>query len=93
MALDAPGIWTLASVSEDGREMMVMVDNLSGDVREDLSFALSDSLAGATVARLGADGHSDNGEKVSSRWTPKCVFGQMRPEFFIFKAAGGIANG
>ena len=93
MALDAPGIWTLASVSEDGREMMVMVDNLSGDVREDLSFALSDSWAGATVARLGADGHSDNGEKVSSRWTPKCVFGQMRPEFFIFKAAGGIANG
>ena len=29
----AAGAWTLASVSEDGREMMVMVDNLSRDVR------------------------------------------------------------
>ena len=84
MALDAPGIWTLASVSEDGREMMVMVNNLSGDVRENLSFALADDWVGATVSRLGADGRKEAAEAVSARWTPKCVFGQMQPEFFVF---------
>ena len=84
MALDAPGVWTLASVSEDGREMMVMVDNLSGDVRECLSFSLSDEWAGAAVSRLGADGRVEKGEKVSALWTPKCVFAQMQPEFFVF---------
>jgi hypothetical protein len=84
MALDAPGIWTLASVSEDGREMMVMVNNLSGDVRENLSFSLADEWAGATVCRLGIDGRGEKGEKVAAVWTPKCVFGQMQPEFFVF---------
>ena len=84
MALDAPGIWTLASVSEDGREMMVMVNNLSGDVRENLSFSLADEWAGATVCRLGFDGRGEKGEKVAAVWTPKCVFGQMQPEFFVF---------
>ena len=84
-ALGAPGIWTLASVSEDGREMMVMADNLSGDVREGLSFALSDDWTGAAVARLGADGREEEPETVSARWTPKCVFGQMQPEFFRFR--------
>lgn len=79
-----PGIWTLASVSKDGREMMVMVDNLSGDVREGLSFALSEDWRGASVARLGADGREESGEAVGARWTPKCVFGQMKPEFFLF---------
>ena len=84
MALDAPGIWTLASVSEDGREMMVMVNNLSGDVRENLSFSLANEWAGATVCRLGFDGRGEKGEKVAALWTPKCVFGQMQPEFFVF---------
>jgi hypothetical protein len=64
--------------------MMVMVDNLSGDVREGLSFALSEDWRGASVARLGADGREESGEAVGARWTPKCVFGQMKPEFFLF---------
>ena len=93
MALDAPGIWTLASVSDDEREMMVMVDNLSGDVRDDLEFELAAEWDGSSVAHLGADGRDERPEIVSARWKPKCDFGQMRPEFFIFKAAGGIANG
>ena len=84
MALDAPGIWTLASVSEDGREMMVMVNNLSGDVRENLSFSLADEWVGATVSRLCVDGRGEKGGKVAALWSPKCVFGQMLPEFFIF---------
>ena len=90
MALDAPGIWTLASVSEDGSEMMVMVNNLSGDVREDISFSLADDWVGATVSRLGADGRGERQESVSARWTPRCVFGQMQPEFFIFGKFGKI---
>lgn len=84
-ALDAPGIWTLASVSEDGREMMVMVDNLSGDVRDSLSFAIADDWVGADVARIGEDGREEASEVVSARWTPKCAFDQMRPEFFAFR--------
>jgi len=84
MALDAPGIWTLASVSEDGREMMVMVNNLSGDMRENLSFSLADEWVGATVSRLCVDGRGEKGGKVAALWSPKCVFGQMQPEFFVF---------
>ena len=84
MALDAPGIWTLASVSEDGREMMVMVNNLSGDVRENLSFSIADEWIGSNVSRLGDDGRKEKGEAVPAIWTPKCVFGQMQPEFFVF---------
>jgi len=84
MALDAPGIWTLASVSEDGREMMVMVNNLSGDMRENLSFSLADEWVGATVSRLCVDGRGEKGGKVAALWSPKCVFGQMLPEFFVF---------
>lgn len=84
MALDAPGIWTLASVSEDGREMMVMVNNLSGDMRENLSFSLADEWVGATVSRLCVDGRGEKGGKVAAIWSPKCVFGQMLPEFFVF---------
>ena len=83
-ALDAPGIWTLASVSEDGREMMVMVDNLSGDVREGLAFAVAAEWRGAAVSRLGPDGREEAPETVSGRWTPKCAFAQMQPEFFVF---------
>lgn len=83
-ALDAPGIWTLASVSEDGREMMVMVDNLSGDVREGLAFAVAAEWRGAAVSRLGPDGREEAPETVSARWTPKCAFAQMQPEFFVF---------
>jgi hypothetical protein len=84
VALDAPGIWVLTSVSEDGREMMVMVNNLSGDVRDNVSFALSKQWAGATVSRIGADGCKEKGERVSSRWTPNTIFSQMRPEFYLF---------
>jgi hypothetical protein len=84
VALDAPGIWVLTSVSEDGREMMVMVNNLSGDVRDNVSFALSKEWAGATVSRIGADGCKEKGERVSSRWTPNTIFSQMRPEFYLF---------
>ena len=84
MALDAPGIWTLASVSEDGREMMVMVNNLSGDMRENLSFSIADEWVGSNVSRLGDDGRKEKGEAVPAIWTPKCVFGQMQPEFFVF---------
>ena len=84
-ALDAPGIWTLASVSEDGREMMVMVDNLSGDVREGLAFAVAAEWRGAAVSRLGPDGREEFPETVSARWTPKCAFAQMQAEFFHFR--------
>lgn len=80
----AAGAWTLASVSEDGREMMVMVDNLSGDVREGLAFAVAEEWRGAAVLRLGPDGREESPETVSARWTPKCAFAQMQPEFFVF---------
>ena len=84
VALGVPGIWTLASVSEDGSEMMVMINNLSGDVRKNISFSISDEWVGARVSRLGDDGRTEKGEEVSALWTPKHIFGQMQPEFYLF---------
>ena len=85
MALDAPGIWTLASVSEDGREMMVMVNNLSGDVRGDVELSFAEAWQGVKVSRLDADGKPLAVGTASVRWHVPFELKQMVPEFFILK--------
>lgn len=84
-ALGAPSIWCLANVSADGREMLVTVNNLSGDVRDDLAFELSSVWQGAEVSRLGADGKPAPMGTAADVWRPAVRFGQMEPEFFLFR--------
>jgi len=83
-ALDVPGIWTLANVSADGDEMLVMVNNLSGDVRDDLAFAVDGAWRSARISRLAEDGRYVGCGTAGARWTPHWTFGQMQPEWFLF---------
>ena len=78
-----PGIWTLASVAEDGRSMLVAVNNLSGDVREGVPFGFSGEWVGASVGRISADGSLAPLGSASAVWKAPVVFGQMTPEFFV----------
>ena len=78
-----PGIWILASVAEDGRSMLVAVNNLSGDVREGVAFAFSGEWVGASVGRVAADGSLSPLGRASAVWKAPVVFGQMAPEFFV----------
>ena len=78
-----PGIWTLANVSADRREMMVMVNNLSGDVRRDLPFAFAKEWQGAAISVLAPDGSRRPLGTVAPAWTAPLSFGQMEPEFLF----------
>lgn len=83
VAVDAPGIWTMAQVAEDEKSMLVMVNNLSGDVRSSLAFAFSREWTGAAIARLDENGEPRPLGVVTSRWSPRLAFAQMQPEFFV----------
>ena len=84
-ALAAPGIWTLAQVASDARTMLVMVNNLSGDERASLEFAVAPAWVGASVSRLNAQGVEEPLGVASARLTAAVPFGQMQPEFFFFR--------
>ena len=84
-ALDAPGIWTLANVSEDGREMLVMLDNLSGDMRTNQPLAFTGKWATAEVSRLGLDGRPQPLGRVSPRWELPFALEQMLPEYLLLR--------
>ena len=82
-ACDAPGIWTLASVSEDGRSMLVALNNLSGDVRDGVTFAFSGEWCGADAFRIAKDGTRSAIGRTSAIWRAPFTFGQMTPEFLV----------
>ena len=84
-AIGAPGIWTLANVSADGREMLVMLNNLSGDVRDRQELAFEGKWAGAAVERLGEDGRPVPLGRAAARWTVPFPLGQMMPEYLLLK--------
>ena len=81
--IGVPGIWTMANVSKDGKSMLFMANNLSGDVRRDVRFSFSSEWLGATVFRLLEDGGKRPLGTVSSEWVAPVELGQMLPEFFI----------
>ena len=78
-AVGVPGIWTLANVSADGQEMMVMLNNLSGDVRTDVAFAFARPWVGAEAERIAPDGSRMPLGQVSAAWRAPFPFGQMEP--------------
>ena len=84
-AVDVPGIWLLASVSADGKEMLLMVNNLSGDEREGVRLAFSGTWQGADVMRLDATGSAFPYGRADAVWTVPFVLGQMKPEFLVLK--------
>ena len=84
-APETPCTWVLACVSERGDEMLVMVNNLAGEARDDVALCLSEKWRGASVARLGMDGSWRQLGKADSRpWRPDISFQHMTPEFFRF---------
>ena len=92
-ARDAPGIWTLASVAADGRAMLVSVNNLSGDVRDDVVLALSQEWAGADAFRLSEEGSCKAVGRAAAKWRVPVALAQMSPEFFVLKKCEGTAKG
>ena len=83
--VDVPGIWLLAAVSGDGRDMLLMANNLSGDIRDGVRLAFSDAWRGAEVARLAADGKPHPCGRAAAEWTIPFTLGQMDPEFFLVR--------
>jgi hypothetical protein len=82
-APETPCTWVLACVSENDDEMLVMVNNLAGETRDDVALRLSEKWRGAGVARLGMDGAWQPVGKAEDRiWRPSIAFRHMAPEFF-----------
>ncbi len=84
-AIGVPGIWLMAAVSHDGKEMLLMVDNLSGDVREGVRLAFSGAWRGAEVSRLNTDGEPVPCGRAAPEWAIPFALGQMEPEFLLVK--------
>lgn len=86
-AVGVPGFWILANVSSDRREMLVTVNNLSGDRREDVEFAFASEWQGAEALRLGENGALTSAGRITGPWKPSVSFRQMEPEFFLVRKA------
>ena len=87
MAPGTPGIWLLANVSADGREMLVMADNLSGDDRDGVSLRFAPAWRGASVFRLDEAGADVPLGTATENWRVPVSLGSMRPEFFLLRQA------
>lgn len=92
-APETPCTWTLACVSEDGGEMMVMVNNLAGETRDDVALRLSEKWRGAEAAHLGMDGVWHSLGTIDGReWLPSVSFQFMCPEFFRFNVSKKVKD-
>ena len=93
-ASETPCTWVLACVSGNGGEMMVMVNNLAGETRDDVSLRLSEKWRGAEVAHLGMDGAwKPLGKADGQAWLPAISFQFMCPEFFRFSVPQKVEDG
>jgi len=84
-AVGQPGIWLLANVSDDGREMLFMADNLSGDVRDKVDLAFAPAWHGARIRRLDESGADVDLGTVGGIWRVPVSLGSMLPEFFLLR--------
>ena len=55
VATKTPGTWLSAAVAKDGRELLVMVNNLAGEPRGDIRLEFSRKWRGGRVTRLDSD--------------------------------------
>ena len=84
-AMGIPGIWVMASVSADGKEMLLMINNLSGDDRTGVRLSFSSAWRGARASRLGENGELVSCGRTDAVWTVPFSFGQMQPEFLVLR--------
>ena len=93
-ASETPCTWVMACVLEDGGAMMVMVNNLAGETRDDVALRLSEKWCGAEVAHLGMSGAWQSLGKVDGlKWHPAISFQFMCPEFFRFNVSKKVKDG
>ena len=84
-ASETPSTWVLACISEQGDEMMVMVNNLAGEMRDDVVLRLAEKWSGAAVCQLDQEGKWQlRGTVDGLQWRPGMPFQFMCPEFFRF---------
>jgi len=84
-ALGQPGIWLLANVAANGREMLFMANNLSGDVRDSVKLAVSPEWQGSRVFRLNEYGGEVDLGCLSANWRIPVSLGSMLSEFFFVR--------
>ena len=83
----------MAAVSDDGRELLVMVNNLAGERRDDIALDFSAKWHGGKVERLEMDGSWSEVGRVAA--TTKLGFAceAMVPEFVRVTGNGGRQKG
>lgn len=86
-----PSTWLTAAVSNDGLEMLVMVNNLAGEPREDIALDFSAKWQGSKIERLVSDGNWQGVGKVSATTALDFVCESMVPEFVRVTRAGNPA--
>jgi len=84
VATRTPGTWLSAAVSGDGRELLVMVNNLAGEPRDDISLEFAAKWRGGKVERLTSDGTWVPAGAASDAFRPAdgFTYEAMVPEFF-----------
>ena len=78
-----PSVWLAAAVSDDGRELLVMANNLAGETRDDVTLEFAAKWRGGTVARLQEDGTWCDVGVADAAFRPRDgrPFAHMTPEF------------
>jgi len=84
VATRTPGTWLSAAVSTDGRELLVMVNNLAGEPRDDIRLEFSKKWRGGQVCRLTADAAWQDVGAADDAFVPAggFTYEPMMPEFF-----------
>ena len=83
-ATRAPSTWLAARVSDDGKELLVMVNNLAGEPRSDIALEFSKKWRGGQVEQLQMDGAWRPVGTASEDFRPAegFTYAAMTPEFF-----------
>lgn len=78
-----PGVWLFAAVSDDGRELLVMVNNLAGEPRNDIVLEFSKKWRGRKIEMLAKDGTWRLVGTASEAFRPEgdFTYAAMTPEF------------
>lgn len=84
---NSPGIWVLASQSKAQDELLIMLDNLSGDTREGIELEIGRNWSSAKAYRIGEDGTEVPLSIVDGILTVDKPLEVMVPEFILLRSA------
>lgn len=84
VATYVPGTWVSSAVSSDGKELLVMANNLAGEPRNDIRLEFAEKWHGGRVERLQTDGSWVNVGKANAAFAPEngLTYEPMVAEFF-----------